>query len=80
MGELANATMSLTREDDSVVAVAIHTLPHSLTCYHQVIAFDIESDGTVGTVTVPGVLQRQVNQREKCLPTKETHLQGENTK
>lgn len=78
MGELSNATMSLTRKDDSVVAVAIHTLPHSLTCYHQVVAFDIESNGKVGTVTVPGILHRQVDQREKCnLPTKETPLQGE---
>ena len=77
MGEVVNATMSLTRQDDSVVAVAKRTLPHSLNCYHQVVAFDIESNGTVGTVMVPGVLLRQVSQREKCLPKKETPLQGE---
>lgn len=77
MGELANVTMSLTREDDTVVAMATHRLPHALTCYHQVVAYDIESSGTVGTMTVPGILPRQINKREKCLPTKGTNLQGE---
>ena len=56
VGELDNITVNLTREN-------LHTtgtinLTHLLSCYYEIIGFDIESNGSVGTLAVPGVITR----------------------
>ena len=55
-GHVDNITVNLTRESNSREAVALYELPRSLYCYHQAHAFDIEADGSVGTLPVPVVL------------------------
>ena len=57
-GENINDTIIvLTREDDRQDVEITHLLPHPLSCYFQVFAFDIESDGSIGVLPVPGMLQ-----------------------
>ena len=52
-----NATIVLTRENDRQDVVITHLLSHPLSCYFHVFAFDIESDGSIGVLPVPGMLQ-----------------------
>lgn len=47
---LDNATVNITRTDNSSQAVVFYTLQYPLSCYDQVYAFDIEVDGSIGTV------------------------------
>ena len=54
---ITNATIVLTREDDRQDVVITHLLPHPLSCYFHVFACDIESDGSIGVLPVPGMLQ-----------------------
>ena len=56
VGELTNSTVKLTRQDNEVESVITHTLPHPLSCYHQVFGIDIESDGSTGTFPISGVI------------------------
>ena len=56
MGEVNNVTVNLMREN--LHNVVIINLTHPLSCYHEIIGFDIESDGSVGTLAIPGVLIR----------------------
>ena len=51
VGELENITANLEQNGSKVLNVS-----HPLSCYHEIFAFDIESDGSVGTLAVPGVL------------------------
>ena len=76
VGELSNTTVSMTRKGSDRESLIVHTLMLPLSCYHLVFALDIEADGSVGTLPVPGVLERDSNTRVKCSPTKEQPLQG----
>ena len=62
---------NLTR-NSTISEVLSVTLEHSLSCYTEVKAFDIESDGSVGTLPVPG--QLIVNSQAPCTPP----LSGDN--
>ena len=55
-GHIDNITMNLTLESESSEAITLYELPHPLYCYHQAHAFDIEADGSVGTLPVLVVL------------------------
>ena len=48
----------------------------SVSCYKRVIAFDIEYDGQVGTLAVPGKLSGNVNTSTKCLPSSKPASKG----
>ena len=76
VGILTNATVNLTRKDDEMESVINHDLPFPLSCYHQVFALDVEVNGSLGTLPVPGVLAVEPNTRVKCTPNKEQPLQG----
>ena len=71
MGHVDNITVNLARENDSREAVTLCELPHPLYCYYQIHAFDIEADGSIGTLPVPGVLlYDNVTMISQCIMTK----------
>ena len=69
VGEVTNTTMIVDRDDATGVGVASTDLPLPLGCYHDVIAFDIEIDGSNGTLPLPGVLLSQPQTFDKCTTT-----------
>ena len=57
VGEVSNTTVTLTKNTQSTQNVTLrHTLPLPLSCYYKVFAFDLEGDGLMGTLPVPGVI------------------------
>ena len=64
MGELENITVNLDQNGCEVLNVS-----HPLSCYHEIFAFDIESDGSVGTLAIPGVLVGERDDISSCLAT-----------
>ena len=56
---------NLTRGNQSVAVLSV-TLEHSPSCYIGVEAFDIESDGSVGSLAIPG--QLRVDSQAPCTP------------
>ena len=47
----------------------IINVTNSVSCYKRVVAFDVEHNGQIGTLAVPGKLSGNVNTRTKCLPS-----------
>ena len=78
VGEVTNTTVIVNRDDTTGVGVASTELPLPLDCYHDVMAFDIEADGSNGTLAITGTLERETDSRVKCVPTKDIPLKGEN--
>ena len=66
VGEMTNTTVTvnLTRVDNELESVIIHTLPLPLSCYHQVFGIDIEGDGSSGTRSVPGIIDTELSARQ----------------
>ena len=58
IGEFGNITLNLTREGVCTTLMINQALP--LSCYRDIIAFDIESDKSVGTLAVSGVIVRSI--------------------
>ena len=58
IGEFSNHTLKLMKRsaDDAVHTEELKLENSSLSCYNRIVAFDIESDGSVGTLPVPGHL------------------------
>ena len=56
VGELGNITVNLTRENLYTLTTLTINKMLPLSCYHKIIAFDIESDKSVGTLAVSGSL------------------------
>ena len=56
-GEDGSMTLNLLKRRNHSAVSAVFKANKSLSCYHKVEAFDIESDGSVGTIAVPGNLQ-----------------------
>ena len=54
--ELSNTTVNLTRKNSITEVTTCYVLPHPLSSYNEVFAFDIEADGSTGTLPVPGIL------------------------
>lgn len=48
------AHFNLTRDPNTNLAAVMVTLEHPPSCYGRAVAFDIESDGSVGSLAVPG--------------------------
>ena len=64
VGEFGNATRNLTRDSTFVTGTLNITYP--LSCFSEVFGFDIESDGSVGTLAVPGVLLMNTSTAGPC--------------
>ena len=60
-------SQNLTRNLTTNLAMSTITLNYAQSCYHGVEAFDVESDGTVGSLAVPGMLFRNVDPSEPCM-------------
>jgi hypothetical protein len=76
LGEVDNTTVNLTRDQNA----RIFNSAYSISCYNTVIAFDIEQDGSIDTIPVPGDLVSS-NEHVKCLPRPvnlRAHLSSEN--
>jgi hypothetical protein len=58
--------INLTRDINKNLAISFVTLEHLPSCYTGVEAFDIESDGSVGTLPVPGQLRGRLE--TPCTP------------
>ena len=68
VGEFDNITTNITQRYKSFITLNA-TSPLDLSCYYDVFAYDIESDGSVGSLPVPGVLVdiHNVNITMPCL-------------
>ena len=66
VSEFGNTTWNLTRS--STCNSEIVNVTHPPSSYSEVIAFDIESDGSVGTLAVPGVLVMNASTTGPCTP------------
>ena len=64
-GEFDNVTINLTR-DGSCAFRAINTA-NALSNFTKVFGFDVESDGSVGDLAVPGVILMDVNMMPLCI-------------
>jgi hypothetical protein len=65
-GNSQKAQYNLTRNQTSISEIVTITLEHPPSCYTGVEAFDIESDGSVGSLAVPGQLMN--NSSAPCIP------------
>ena len=76
VGKFGNVTASLFRESRRDVVVSV---PSSASCYDNVIAFDIEQDGFVTLLPIPGVLIRScgVGPQCHCRPVEITQQTGQ---
>ena len=64
-GEVDSQQINLTKTNQCSHGVFV--LTHTLSCYDDVFGFDIESDGSVGNLAVPGVIMN--NLKSVCSPT-----------
>ena len=78
VGEVSNTTVTLTKNAQSTQSVTLrHTLPLPLSCYYKVFAFDLEGDGLMGTLPVPGMItvipvtNDNATRTVKCSPIEE---------
>ena len=75
IGELDNTTVNLTRETDTEMRINV---AYSTSCYITVMAFDIEQDGSIGTIAVHGIIVQNHRREVDCLPSPiGTHLTSE---
>lgn len=51
-----NETMKLIRSKDSNSSVQVVNIKHPPSCYQEVVAYDVESDGSIGSLPVHGTL------------------------
>ena len=65
VGKFDNVTANLFREGSRDV-VTVVTEPYAASCYNEVIAFDIEQDGFVTLLPIPGVLIRNCGVSTLC--------------
>ena len=60
VGEVNNVTANIERNFSKL-------FNFTLSCYHEIFAFDIESDGSVGELAISGVLMSVRNNTTPCL-------------
>ena len=69
MSNFGNETRNLTRNGTQSLNVeAAVNATHPLSCYTAVYGFDIESDGSVGTLAVSGVIMTADSINVPCVP------------
>ena len=61
VGDFNNHTLNLTRTNSS----AITRVKYHVSCYKEVIGFNIEGDGSVGTLAIPGKIRGDFNHSKK---------------
>ena len=67
-GEVDSEQHNHTRNNESGhIMHGVFVLTHPLSCYDKVFGFDIESDGSVGNLAVPGLIMNYLN--SMCNPT-----------
>ena len=66
MGEVGNVTKILKRSNADEQVDETLIIPRPLHCYTGLFAYDIESDGTIGTLGVPGEITIDVDTSEPC--------------
>ena len=59
--------VKMKRNETTNSAISTITLNYSQLCYQEVQAFDVESDGTVGSLAVPGMILRAMSVSEECI-------------
>ena len=70
VGELRNTTANLTR-NNSCVSLTVNATQNR---YDIVFGFDIESEGSVGTLAIPGKIIRNIN--VTCAPQSATYSES----
>lgn len=68
VGKFENVTANITRSSKCSSHTTILNATHPLTSYNEVYGYDIESDGSIGTLAVPGVITRNSDKISPCLP------------
>ena len=59
VSDIENTTVRLMRDADEVEMDV--SVTYSLPCYKKVVAYDVEYDGSVGSLAIPGVLIKATN-------------------
>ena len=72
VGELVNTTVNISKS----LSLEIVNAAYSVSCYKKVLAFDIEGDGQIGALAVPGKLSGNFNVNTKCSPSSRTSGHG----
>ena len=67
VGESGNMTKNLIRLTGSEITIETFNVTSPLYCYTEVLGFDIESDGSLGVLAVPGVILRNFSSKKPCL-------------
>lgn len=67
VGESGNMTRNLMRLNSSTLAVVTVNTTIPLHCYNEVFGYDIETDGSLGTLAVQGVILRNFSSMVPCL-------------
>ena len=67
IGRFRNRTMKLMKlsADNVVHTEELKLENNSLSCYNRIVVFDIESDGSVGTLPIPGLLMSSAGHLER---------------
>ena len=77
LSDLENTTVTLTKDINDKDEMIVHKLPYPLFCYDQVFAYDIESDGSTGTLPVPGMMHvTSRSTAEQCSPSEKATVQS----
>ena len=69
VGDFHNHTLNLTRTNNSVIT----RVDYHVSCYKEVIGFDIESDGSVGTLAIPGKIRGDNNKPKEFVCQSDGH-------
>ena len=75
VGETDNTTVKLIREGMHMYVMEVLNLTNSSECISKILGYDIESNGSIGTLPVPGELSWSVN----LLNCKSVHQMEKNT-
>ena len=73
VGEYNNVSVTLLMNQTNSEIINETT---SVSCYKRVIVFDVEHNGQIGTLAVPGKLSGIVNTTTKCLPSSKPASKG----
>ena len=67
VSQFGNVSRNLTRNSTHVTGII--NVTHPFSCFNKVVGFDIESDRSVGTLAVPGVLVMNISTAGPCMPS-----------
>ena len=70
VGEADNTIVNLMREGMHMYVMKVENLTKSSACISEIFGYDVKSNGSVGTLPIPGELSWNVNVRN-CLSTDE---------